>query len=214
MGDELKNLPVVQEVDAAIVKFLSAAGIPDIKTADDVLKAEEIRKAVRMQLALIDAKLDPFREAAYKAYQGWLGLIKAQRGKLEALDAALVKNVRAWKAQEERKAVEERKRREDERLAAAAELEEKGDVEAANAVLEVATKEPEKIESTVKLDMRTFGDKWHAEVVNERAFYRWVLDIAPPDAIELIMPNMPTLNRLAREQKDKLSIPGVEAVKE
>ncbi len=104
--EELTNLAVVKEVDRDIQVFLEKAGIVTIKTVADVEKAETIRKEIRVHLKAIDEKLDPFREAAHKAYQGWLTLIKAQKGRLETLEAVLVKSVREWKAEEDRKAQE------------------------------------------------------------------------------------------------------------
>jgi hypothetical protein len=177
-----------------------------------------------------------------------VNLIKVQKGKLEALDAALIRNVKRWKAEEDRKAEEirareqariekenrereakikaETERLEKERLDRAAELEKAGDQKGAEALLriglsakaeaELATPPiaaaPEVIRPSVKLDGRTFGDKWHAEVVDMLLLCRAVGDRKV--AVGLVEPNWSELNRLAKLLKNELDVPGVKAIKE
>jgi hypothetical protein len=248
MNEELKNLAVVREIDHEVELFLQKVGITEVKTIDDVTKAETIRKEIKLHLKAIDEKLDPLRAAAYTAYQGWVNLMKVQKGKLEALDAALIRNVKRWKAEEDRKAEEirareqaridkenrereakvkaETERLEREQLERAAELEAAGNKKEAEVFLNMSAHAKEQAEQEVapvaapsivempkaKLDGRTFGDKWHAEVVDMYLLCRAVGDRKV--AVGLVEPNWSELNRLAKLLKDELDVPGVKAIKE
>lgn len=156
---------VIQGIDRQIQEFLAQVGVPEVVTAEDVVIVDGLRKKIRVEKAAVEAKLNPFKEAAYKSWQGWTELIRQRLSRLDALETEIVKRVKAWKAKEDQRIADElarqreqrnqeivaaRKRADeirakadanaDERLQAAAELERLGLVSEARAVLDSATK--------------------------------------------------------------------------
>lgn len=117
------------------------------------------------------------------------------------------------KAEEERRRLEEQARRDEEarKLADAIDAEESGDAETAEEILNepvvapVVTVAPA-IAKVAGVSART---TWAAEVVDKAALIRYVAE--HPEWIGLLDANMPSLNGLARSQRDRLAISGVKA---
>jgi uncharacterized protein (DUF342 family) len=142
------------------------------------------------------------------------------------------------KKKEEKRLAEEKARidaearaKEEARLATAVQLESQGDVDGAEAVMGLALDvqgqaEAEKNliannhpmtafvapKSAVKLDGRTFAEKWRAEVYDIKALCRAVAEgkVLP----DCVLPNMAKLNQVAKISKRMDLLPGVRGVKE
>jgi hypothetical protein len=71
-------------------------------------------------------------------------------------------------------------------------------------VVQVATETP-------KVDGVSSRDLWSAEVTDLLMLVRYVAEF--PEFIHLLKPNQTAINSMARGQKERLMIPGVQAVK-
>jgi hypothetical protein len=118
------------------------------------------------------------------------------------------------RAEEARLRAEAQKQAEDMRIAEAAAVEASGDKEAAEAIIsapiEAVAPIVVKEETAPGVSMR---DNWVAEVHDVLALLRAIIDPANTAAtVDLISPNMPALNQMAKALKSNLNIPGVKAV--
>ena len=165
-------------------------------------------------------RLDPIISDAHKAHRG---LTKLRGDLLKPLDEAdrivngkidTYEEEQARLADEIRRAAEAeaRKLEEERRLMEAIEAEKDGDQAEADAILAEPIETPTiQVETeTAKVDGISHRTSWSALVVDTMALIRYVA--ANPEWSNLLQPDMPALNGLARSQRNALKIPGVRAV--
>lgn len=187
-------------------------------------EAGEFLKRVKGLIKEIDETFSPVEKKAKEA----LAAVKAARDKhrdpLTAAERSLKEKMAEWSAEQERNAREERERieaearkqAEDERLSRAARLEDAGRVAEANALLEAPVPKVEVEEREVaKVAGVSYRTDYSAEVEDVTKLVRWALDaeaIVPGTIAQVLMPNGPGLNAMARQQKEMMNVPGVRLV--
>lgn len=201
--------------------------------AIQVTNDEEHRAAAELELDLArmeKAVYDLFRDAKRAADQAHKAICEAERKLREPLVTAkriVSQKSMAWERVEREKAAErariETDRQHQERVAAELEranrLHEQGAPKSAELVvakavempvIPVRPEEPQKIAGLGSREM------WTAKVEDIGALVQYVALMGRQDKdwYELLEPNVRLLNMLAKDNKEKLAIPGVSAVKE
>ena len=175
-------------------------------------------KGLRKQ---IDDTFDPIIKKAYEAHKAAVAAKRGVEAPLEEAENVIkagmgnynrVKEARL-REEEARLAAERRKQEEEARLAEAVALESAGDAEAAEAVLAQPIIAPVvKIPNEARVAGISHRENWRAEVIDVLALVRFIAQ--RPEFVNLVMPNMPALNSLAKAQRSALNVPGVRAVSE
>lgn len=174
-------------------------------------------KTYRKQLG---ETFDPIVRKAHAAHKE--ALAQKQKHEQPAIHAEkiVMSRMLEWRQAEKARAdaeareaeVEARRRAEEEQLAAAEAAEKAGDKAAAEAIVsEAPVVAPVLARPAVpKVAGISVRDNWSAEVTNFADLVRAVADGKVPTGV--LLPNMPTLNSLARSMKGELRFPGVRAV--
>lgn len=162
-------------------------------------------------------KLDPIRASAWETYQKALRLIEEVIAPFKESIAILDKPIGEYNNEQERikRFKEEQQRRDaqkhadDAHLAAAEQADKSGDHARAEAILE---KQPvittPVVEGAPKVEGVSFRENWKVDpVINMRVLVRAIADGKAP--LELVMPNIPVLNSMARSLKGNMNYPGV-----
>jgi hypothetical protein len=206
---------VEQEVSALELRVRSLV----LVTEADHEAACSLERELARQIEAVKAKTNPAKSAAHEA---WKKLVELENFLLKPLETAkpvLKERIGLWRlerkveADRQAQALREQALRlaEEEALARAQRLQEKGDAAGADAALERCSPPPVVIAAA---PLRTHGVKvqtrWYAEVQDLESFLRWVLD-APAERLGFVEPAMPKLNKLAQAFKDSMSVPGVKA---
>ena len=165
---------------------------------------------------------DPIVQAAHYAHKEAIAAKKGVEAPLIEAERILKGGMARYTDEQERIRREEqrrieaiaRKAAEEERLAAAIALEEAGEAEAAEQVIEAPVIAPviQLPPPTPKISGISSAVTYKAKVVNLLDLVRYVAQ--NPALIHLVKESQPDLNGMARRQKDALSLPGVEIVKE
>lgn len=168
---------------------------------------------------------DLFAEPKRKAHEAHKSITKAEKELLEPVGRAktiVTGKVDAYEGEQrriaeeaERKLREEaRKIEEDRKLAEAEAAEKDGEHEVADAILSEPVSVPVvKVQTeTAKVEGVSQRANYKAEVTDLLALVKHVA--AHPECVNLLMPNMPAINSMARAQKEAMKIPGVRVVKE
>jgi ElaB/YqjD/DUF883 family membrane-anchored ribosome-binding protein len=187
---------------------------------DDMEKADRFNQDVKAMIKEVDDVFKPMAQKAHEAHKAVTTKWAEIKKPLEEATTAVTQKVRAYIAEEKRKAEAEearlreiaRQQEEERRLAEAEALEKEGRQEEAAAVIE----EPMNIITpTVKADVpkydaRTYRDPVvKARVTDMFKFITWCA--ASPDRIEYLTVNESVLNRKAKSMGKALNIPGVVA---
>lgn len=185
------------------------------EAAAGVLKAI---KGLRQKIA------DTFDEPIKKAHAAHKAMLaaKAEHEKpLEEAESIIKRTMTSYRTEQERRAAEERARleaearrlEEERRLAEAEALEAAGEADMAMAVLSEPVVMPvvQAPAATPKVEGLSFATTYGAEVVDMAAFARFAA--STPSMLNLLMPNGPALNALARAQREAFNIPGCRLVK-
>ena len=204
--------PLVDQANALVVD--------SVETHAAALEGYKILKTA---IKRIKEHYEPARKALETAKKE---ILRARDTMIAPFDAAMnIVNGKAniYEEEERRKAQEiadreaeaERKRQEDARIAEAEAAEKAGDDELATEIIErpiEVTPAPAQPETLAKVAGVSSRIVYHAEVNDPTALLRFAASV--DWGVSLINPNMPALNALARQHKEKLSIPGVRAVSE
>ena len=195
-------------------------------TIDSAQKYEEAAgclqgiKALRGEAAEV---FDPVVSAAHKAHKEAVAAKKGVEGPLIEAEGIYKRGMARHQDEQERARREKqrrleaiaRKAAEDERLAAAIALEETGETEAAEQVIEAPAPLAPVIQlppAVPKISGISSAPTYKAKVVD---LYALVCHVAAnPALIHLVKESQPDLNGMARRQKEALSLPGVEVVAE
>jgi hypothetical protein len=224
-----KALPVDQK---ALSYAEMVFTLPPIKTADDYLRVGEIWKSGKQLLKEIDAGYDDIVKAAHQLHKQAVAKkakyytpvdmgVKAAKSLMSAYDA---EQERIRREEERRLAEIARKQEEERRLAEALAAEE--EAKRNGATQEEAAREGEEVLSApayvppvvlpiFRLCRKMEGGPvyrtvWSADCFDIKALCRAVADgKASP---ETVLPNMPTLNKMATALKNSMNVPGVRAV--
>jgi len=219
MIKEIIRPEVVEKEAMSLVTQANAIVISDnasYKTAMDMLpKIKVARKVVKNVFGSV-------ADQAYKAWKAAKDVYNKFEAPLVEAETRLKNDGGKWqyeqqqKADEERRVLEARKeeREEERQKKLAKELAKSGQKELAKAVLEQpivvapieVKSEPPKVEGV------SFRENWKAEVIDLKALAKYVL--SNPSMINLLLPNMPALNSMAKGMKANMSIPGVKVVSE
>jgi hypothetical protein len=184
--------------------------------------AEMVIGIKRLRKEVADS-YDPVIQSAYKAHRAAVAAKKKIDGPLEEAEAILKGGLTKWnQAQErlrleaERRAREEQWRMEQElRLARATELADLGaPEEVVSDILDTRVEMPAPIAAPTftKAEGVSSRETWRAEVFDVVALCKAIAEGKVP--ANLIEPNMPALNGMARALKEALNIPGVKAIKD
>lgn len=222
MGLEMEVVPVVQQARDLV-----------IRTNDDCVRADELRKAIKG----LRGKLGEMLDAGIAAARTTLNTIKGQKDKFDdplvEADNIVKDKVKAHvvRMQREKEIEDARLRREAEQKAYEAEqakileranaLVEQGKSDLAAELLDEPVEiEPVKVDKTKrmvevpKIDGRTIRDKWLGEVVNLKLLVEAIAKGSVP--INAVQPNEKFLNAMAKQFKttEGLNYPGVRVVVE
>ena len=204
----------IQTIDQSKYQFV----VPDLSINNQITYENVIQwrnKAVERK-KLIEDELGPYVESAHLAHKKAVELRSKVLNPVLQIITTIDTNIRSWKREQERKAqeeqdrlrriAEEKARKEREALEARAEKAiASGKEEKAEALLEKA-EQVEAIVPTVapnfsKIKGDTTRNLWRAEVID--------LSLLPRD---YMLPDMQTLNALARAKKSESNIPGVKFI--
>lgn len=186
--------------------------------AADLLKGI---KALRLKIA---ETFDPHIDRAHKAHKALVAEKKAAEAPLETAEREIKSRMATYDTEQERIRLAEQRRLAEEarqaeearRLAEAEMAEASGDHDEAAAILEEAVAAPAPVISIPKATPEVAGvshrTTYRAEVRDLKALVVYVG--AHPEHANLILPNMPALNGMARAMREGLALPGVVAVAE
>ena len=157
-------------------------------------RAGGVLAAIKALRAEIAATFGPIIDKAHKAHKEAVAQRKKVESPLIAVEATLKRAVAAYTQEQARKAAEVEQ--------VAEEMEEAG-------LGDLAFREHVPKARTTGVST---SERWHAEVTDFMGLIRTVATGFTPS--EALLPNMPYLNKRAVAEHEKLSIPGVKAVRE
>jgi len=209
-----EDVKIVQAETVELQTQIKQLQVVDQESFD---RANSLLKETKAKIKIFEDKLDPIKKKAYAAYKDVLDLIKELTDPLIKIQNILKGKIGPYLQEQERKrqeAIEKaRKEAEEKRLKDAEVLEEQGLTEEAEKLIDKRTR-INTSEVAPKIDKGgTYTvTKWHAEVTDKAALIEAVAT-GRTDS-EVLIPNMPHLNRLATIHKENMKIPGVKAVSE
>lgn len=208
----------VQAVEKEVTPVLNEAQAIADAIHDDATYAAAGEYLIRNAAAKkrVTEILDPFRVAAYEAYQKTLAEIKRWTEPLDQKRAIVEpKWLEFHQEQEQRRSAEqaklqaaEQKRQEDIRLSQAEVAEASGDKRTAEDLLnQPIVVAPVILPAMPKVNGSSVKTTWHHEVVNLQQLVKAVAEGRVP--LQALQPNDVFLGQQARSQKNSLNYPGV-----
>lgn len=213
---------MTQEIESRTQTMLERARAIEIRDQETAERAAELARAIKELRTEAEAHHRPVIQAALEAHRKALEAYRRIDEPLKAAEAEIKRRIAAWTAEQERLRLEaERRAREEaERLQAEA-------LEAQIEALEAAGAEPEVVQAVIRQAeaMPVIAPRvpaspkpqgvatrksYRAHVMSLIDLIRWVA--ANPGHENLLQPNQPALNALARAQGSNLRIPGVRVV--
>jgi hypothetical protein len=188
--------PAGFQASGAVLKQIVTAKKALLKTRTDVTQPMDAAKKAVMELFKPVAERFESAEATLRAAMATFS--QAEAGKQAEIQERLDELARKDRERLETRAAKQRERGNEE------------EAEALEATAEQVTA-AEAAEPTKVAGVHTVTT-WSAEVTDIQALIQACADGKTPGGPRLVEPNMPALNALAREFKDKLDIPGVRAV--
>lgn len=219
-----------QKVAEKAMTIVEQARSVEIKDAETYMAAGKLWKDIGAMIREVKDTFDPICEAAWRAHREATAkrakyldpLVSSQKAVKSLMSAYDAEQERIRREEERRLAEIARKQEEERRLAEALEAEE--EARRHGVAPEEAAREAEEIltapvnvppvvlpKATPKMEGGpVYRTVWSAACIDIVALCRAVADgKASP---ELVLPNMPALNRMATALKDSMNIPGVRAV--
>lgn len=210
---ELKQLPVVQEIDADRPKFVTGAMVLTIKDVASYELAMKVMLEAKVRIKSVEDKLNPFKKKAYDAYKSWPTLIDELTKDYKAVERYLKKIAEEWSAaerrrikeEEDRKREEQRQREEEERLAEAERAEKEGRHDDAEIILETPQYTPPVIlePEIPKVKGISYVTRWRYRISNKALIPK-----------EYLVVDEKAIQKVVDALKDKCNIPGVEVYPE
>jgi hypothetical protein len=216
----IADVPEEREVQSSLAPILEEAQYLVVET----LAQHEIALNCIKRCSATEKQVhDLFRKPKTDANRAHKSIVAAEKTLLAPLlEAKGVLNTKctAYEQEQERvrrdeqRLLEEKARREEEDrlLQDAMQAQEAGDAELAEQIINEEIETPVvKVEAnTAHVEGVSSRELWSAEVTNKAALLRFVLE--HPEMLNLIEPNMPALNGLARSMRREFKIPGVRAI--
>lgn len=215
---------MTQEIESRTQTMLERARAVEICDPATYEAAVEIGRAIKDLRAEAEAHHRPVIQAALEAHRKALEAFRRIDEPLKAAEAEVKRRIAVWTAEQERLRLEaERRAREEaERLQAEALEAQIEALEAAGAAPEVVRSVIQQAEAMPVIAPRipappkpqgvATRKSYRAHVASLIDLIRWVA--ANPTHENLLQPNLPALNALARAQGANLQIPGVRVVVE
>ncbi len=222
---EADLMGAAEAVEALSTDVIQGAGELVIRGEDDLKLASFIIGGIKDLLDEAEGIFKPVAQATDFAHKKAVAAWNKVRNPLKAALAEVKgkvgdhhNEIRIAAEKARRKAeAEERAREEEQRLAAAVQLEEAGHEEAAEILLETPAPIAKPMISTPpppKTKGMGIGTKYTAVVVDKLALVRHCADSSMAHRMTdlLLMVNQPALNRIASERKEDFILPGCELV--
>ena len=217
----LREDPQVKEVQGGD-GLPATAGTMTVDSHESCELANSFLVEAKTRIKTIDEKLDPRREMAYRAYQGWISLIKELKEPYQKVVNYLSPRIANYLAEVERKRreeeehlrlmalEEEKKRREAEekaKLEEAAALEAAGDKELAEQMLA----EAEQVKETPITVTVAAPATPKVEIKGSAMRENWVFEIYNKSLIprEYLITDESKIGKVVKALKNKTRIPGV-----
>ncbi len=210
----------VQEIEQKTETLPERARGIAIATAEEYKAAGEFLLEIKALRREIDGTFDPIIEKAHSAHKEAIAQKKKHDGPLAEAEALMKPKIAGYLQEEERKRraeelrlqEEERKRAEEEQLHQAAILDEIGETEAANRLLDekpevIPVILPKQAPKVAGISMR---ETWSAQVFDLMALVNAVATGKAP--VQCLSANTVFLGQQARSMKAAMNYPGVKAV--
>jgi len=207
----------VQQLTAAVDSWPVQAQAVQVVDAASYQRAADLLLEIKGLRAEIEATFGPIVRKAHEAHKEAVGQRKRHEEPLQTAERLIKARMGSWQQEEERRrreeearlAAEARRRDEEARLAEAAALEEAGEAEAAERVLEepAATPPPPAPSRVPKVKGVASREIWKAEVTNLMELVKAVAAGQVP--LAALQVNEKVLGQQARSLKRELHWPGV-----
>lgn len=179
--------------------------------------AAEHLQAIKALQAEADQTFDPIVQKAYAAHREALSQKKRITDPLNQAESILKRNMGVYAQEQARLRMEEERRLREEAERQAAEERER-EIEAAEtagaSIEEVAViaeaplvRRPVVVAQAPRVQGVSSREIWKAEVTNVQALIKYVA--TRPELANLLAPNMPAINALARSLRSAMNVPGV-----
>lgn len=215
---------MTQEIETRTQTMLERARAIEIRDQETAERAAELARAIKELRTEAEAHHRPVIQAALEAHRRALEAFRRIDEPLKAAEAEIKRRLAAWTAEQERLRIEAERRAREEAERLAAEL-----LEAQIEQMEASGAAPEEIHAVIAgaeampviappapAPPRPQGvatrTTYRAEVVSLIDLVRWVA--THPEHLNLVSPNQPALNALARAQGAAMQLPGVRVVVE
>jgi hypothetical protein len=206
----------------------TAQGVRVLDAATEA-QASEYLLAIKALRVEVDAAFDPIIAAAFKAHREACAQKKRAEAPLVEAEGTIKRALADWSLEQDRRRQAEEIRlsvlalqdAEARQIAEAAELERQATatgntalLDEAHAILDTPVEAPTVIvaKSAPTVGGISYRDTWSARIVSLPKLIAYVA--AHPEHANLLTPNLPALNGLARSLKEGMRIDGVEAVKQ
>jgi hypothetical protein len=214
-------IPGEDQIEARTTDIIKEAQALTITNPEQYTKAAHFLKGVKTLGKEIKATFDEPIKAAHAAHKAIVAAKKKHEGPLLEAESLVKGKISTWTEAESRRMEGEREAK----AKGGMEIEEakrKAEVEALRSAgrnheadfqeSQPVTPPVVKVETeTPKVDGVHTQEKWSGEVTSLILLIRYVAEF--PDFIHLLKPDSTAINSMARGQKERLRIPGVQAVK-
>ena len=221
MNNENSIIPGEDQIEARTSDIIKEAQALTITNPEQYTKAAHFLKGVKTLGKEIKETFDGPIKAAHAAHKAIVAAKKKHEGPLLEAEGLVKGKISTWTDAESRRMEAEREAKAREGLDMEVARRE-AEVEALRSVgqndeadfLESQPVTPPVVQvatETPKVDGVSSRDLWSAEVTDLLMLVRYVAEF--PEFIHLLKPNQTAINSMARGQKERLMIPGVQAVK-
>jgi hypothetical protein len=215
MAIKIRQQPEVKAVEDTVTRFVESLKDLQVSNKEQFEYAEGLLREAKQREKQVDLKLGPVKDKLYAGYKEILDLIKEIKFPLITVQSTIKERMKPYLIEQEKirqaRIEEERKRQEDARIREAEILAKLGQEEKADKMLEKKITVSKEIQQKEETGGTYTTETWSAEITDIKLLCKAIGDGTIP--VDAVLPNMPILNRLAREQKDAMNIPGVKAVK-
>ena len=221
MNNENNLIPGEDQIEARTSDIIKEAQAITIQDSEQYTKAAHFLKGVKTLGKEIKETFDEPIKAAHAAHKAIVAAKKRHEGPLLEAEGLVKGKISTWTESESRKMEAEREAKakggmEIEKAKRKAEIEVLRSVgqndEADFLESQPVTPPVVQVETeTPKVDGVHTQEKWSGEVTSLIMLVRYVAEF--PEFIHLLKPDQTAINAMARGQKERLMIPGVQAVK-
>lgn len=222
MSVEINSIEGASELTEQVTDIEAQASAIVVKCEHSLEEANDLLGPVKALIKQADAIFDPIIAAGLKAHRTALAQKRIVTDPLDRAEKTIKKGISSYmaevkrrKAEEQRKADElARKQAEEERLAAALRMEEAGNVEAADAILEAPVVTPVIVRSEKPVMPKGLSSRtiWKARVTDPFSLIAYIATHS--ELLYLVSFSQKDLDSMAKKQHELLNLPGVEAYSE